>query len=317
MTLDGLSFACWTQEHFLMEEVPLTNAGPVLHLEWSPLDQELCLMATTSGGRVLIWTHAFDHAFASGPFGLKDWELVYTRDLTGMYSVDSDVPLQLDCEHTVPAAHSRSTCSCPCFPSHCQPRPHARCSCPCGTHATYLLGKICANHRERAVACAAFTLALATHKVLLPQLDSQGTATCQGPVPADGRLIVSAWFAVCARWLEQPSPWLWPRAEAAVTAGQAEPDREGILSRFGPHCGPPGRLHWVRPGLLAAALITRQGSLEVCQHLGPCVNCQPRLHVSQSSGLEGGRSQGAAVCKEKKEQSPCDSTFTCSFFGKA
>lgn len=148
-----------------MEEVRLTNAGPVVHLEWSPLDQELCLMATTSGGRVLIWTHAFDHAFASGPLGLKDWELVYIRDLTGMYSVNSDVPLLLDCEHTLPAAHSRSTCSCAFFPSHCQLRPHARCSCPCGTQATYLLGKICAKYCERAVACAAFTLALATHNI--------------------------------------------------------------------------------------------------------------------------------------------------------
>jgi hypothetical protein len=85
-----------------MEEVPLTNAGPVMHLEWTPLGQELCLMATTSGGKVLIWTHA-DRALASGPLSLKDWELVYVRDLTGMHSVNSDVPLQLDCECTMPA----------------------------------------------------------------------------------------------------------------------------------------------------------------------------------------------------------------------
>ena len=86
-----------------MEEVPLINAGPVSHLEWSPLNQELCLMATTSGGKVLIWTHAFNHALASGPLSLKDWELASTRDLPGMHSLNSDAPLQLDCEHKIPA----------------------------------------------------------------------------------------------------------------------------------------------------------------------------------------------------------------------
>ena len=65
-------------------------------------------MATTSGGKVLIWKHAFDHALTSGPLGLKDWELVYIKDLTGVHSVNSDVPLQLGCEHTVPAVHCMS-----------------------------------------------------------------------------------------------------------------------------------------------------------------------------------------------------------------
>ena len=124
------------------------------------------------------------------------------------------------------------------------------------------------------------------------------------------------WLAVvCARWLEQPSPWLWPRAE--VTAGQAEPDREGILSRFGPHCGPPGRLHWVHPGLLAAALITCQGSLEVCQHPDPCLKLLASSACITVLRIAGGRNQGRCSCKEKNEQSACDSTSTCSFFGKA
>jgi hypothetical protein len=115
--------------------------------------------------------------------------------------------------------------------------------------------------------------------------------------------MTSAWLAVvCARWLEQPSPWLWPRAE--VTAGQAEPDREGILSRFGPHCGPPGRLHWVRPGLLAAALITCQGSLEVWQHPGPCLKLLASSACITEPQIWRGRNQGRCSCKEKKSNLP-------------
>ena len=138
---------------------------------------------------------------------------------------------------------------------------------------------------------------------VLPQLDSQGRATCQDPIHAPGHLMTSTWLAVvCARWLEQPSPWLWPRAE--VTAGQTELDREGILSRFGPHCGPPGRLHWVRPGLLAAALITCQGSLEVCQHSGPCLKLLSASACITVLRIGGVAIKSAAAARRRKGNLP-------------
>ncbi len=71
--------------------------------------------------------------------------------------------------------------------------------------------------------------------------------------------------AVQARWLEQPSPWLWPKDQTEPTAAQPDLDNEGIMSRFGPHYGGSQKLHWVRPGLLVAAAVTQQGSLEVCK----------------------------------------------------
>ena len=43
-------------------------------------------------------------------------------------------------------------------------------------------------------------------------------------------------------------------------------DKEGIMSRFGPHHGASRKLHWVRPGLMVAAAVTQQGSLEVSKY---------------------------------------------------
>ncbi len=121
MTLYIFSFACYAQEHFLIEEAPLTNAGPVLHLEWSPLDQELCLMATASGGKVLIWTTAL----ASGPLSIKYWKLVYIRDLTGMLSLicmcTCNLIMIAQRLHYIPGVHVHA----PSSQSHCHLRPHA------------------------------------------------------------------------------------------------------------------------------------------------------------------------------------------------
>lgn len=69
--------------------------------------------------------------------------------------------------------------------------------------------------------------------------------------------------AVQARWLEQASPWLWPKVQTEAAAGQPEMDTQGIVSRFGPHHGESRKPHWVRPALMVAAAITQHGSLEV------------------------------------------------------
>lgn len=70
--------------------------------------------------------------------------------------------------------------------------------------------------------------------------------------------------AVQARWLEQPGPWRWPQSQNESAAEQLK----GIMSRFGPHHGSSQKMHWVRPGLMVAAVVMQQGSLEVC-HLQP------------------------------------------------
>jgi hypothetical protein len=80
---------------------------------------------------------------------------------------------------------------------------------------------------------------------------------------------------VAVRWLSEPSPWRWPpehsRAGAGAGAGPSSADAaaaaaaayaDGVEAPFGPHFPPGAGLHWVRPGALVAAAITRQGTME-------------------------------------------------------
>ncbi len=82
-------------------------------------------------------------------------------------------------------------------------------------------------------------------------------------------------MTVAARWLEEPSPWSWPperargaqgaRADAADAAsgGGGDDCTSGVEAPFGPRFPAGAKLHWVRPSMLAAAAVTRQGTLEV------------------------------------------------------
>jgi len=80
---------------------------------------------------------------------------------------------------------------------------------------------------------------------------------------------------VAVRWLAEPSPWRWPpqrsRAGAGAGAGPSGADAavavagayaDGVEAPFGPQFPPGAGLHWVRPGALVAAAVTRQGTLE-------------------------------------------------------
>ncbi len=76
------------------------------------------------------------------------------------------------------------------------------------------------------------------------------------------------------------------------------------MSRFGPHHGASGKLHWVRPGLMVAAAVTQQGSLEVCkcpvahvmQHFDGVH--EPGMIIASSTSTERDLSDGAQRCDQ-------------------
>ena len=50
-------------------------------LEWAPPGLELCLLATTASGEILLWRHGALNVFVSSPLSLKDWQLDHVRQL--------------------------------------------------------------------------------------------------------------------------------------------------------------------------------------------------------------------------------------------
>lgn len=80
------------QEHVILEDEYLTDAGQVLHLEWSPSGQAVHLMITTASGRFLIWSYGLLHGCSAATVSLKDWHLDHTQQLPGLTGLtDSEI----------------------------------------------------------------------------------------------------------------------------------------------------------------------------------------------------------------------------------
>ena len=105
----GTQRAHCIQEHVILEDDHPTDAGQVLHLEWSPSNQAVHLMITTASGRCLIWSHGLLHGCSAAPVSLKDWRLDHTQQLPGLTGL-TDCQISLDSVHLVTKRHAVVPC---------------------------------------------------------------------------------------------------------------------------------------------------------------------------------------------------------------